>query len=55
MSVIVFILYIIVAIGTIQNSLSGKAFYAPCLHIDMKLQEFKIKRIIARTMGARAG
>jgi hypothetical protein len=54
MSVIVFILWIIVAIGTVQDSLSGKTFFSPCLHTDMKLKELRIKRIIARTTGARA-
>lgn len=55
MSVIVFILWIIVAIGTIQNPITGKTFYTPCLHTDMKLQELKIKRMIKRTTGAKAG
>lgn len=55
MSVIVFILWIIVSIGTVQNSPTGQTFFAPCLHTDMKLKELKIKRIIARTTGAKAG
>jgi hypothetical protein len=55
MSVIVFILWIIVAIGTFRDSLTGKMFFSPCLGTDMKLQELKIKRMAARTTGAKAG
>jgi hypothetical protein len=55
MSVIVFILWAIVATGTVRGSITGKMFFSPCLNTDMKLQELKIKRIIARTTGAKAG
>lgn len=55
MSVIVFILWVIVAVGTVRDSLTGKMFFAPCLSTDMKLQELKIKRMVARTMGTKAG
>jgi hypothetical protein len=50
MSVIVFILWAIVATGTVRGS-----FFSPGRNTDMKLQELKIKRIIARTTGAKAG
>ncbi len=55
MSFIVFIFWIIVAVGTIRDSLTGKMFFAPCLGTDMKLQELKIKRRIERTTGTKAG
>jgi hypothetical protein len=54
-SVIVFLLWIIVAIGTVRDSLSGKMFYAPCLDTDMKLKELKIRKTFLRTSGDKAG
>jgi len=45
------LLWIIVAIGTVKGSLTGKMFYAPCLETDMKLKEKKLKRLAARMAG----
>jgi hypothetical protein len=45
LTAIVTLLWIVVAVGTMKGSLTGKMFYAPCLTTDMKLKERKLKKI----------
>jgi hypothetical protein len=43
------ILWIIVAVGTVQRSITRKMFFAPCLGTDLKLRKLKERKIAART------
>jgi hypothetical protein len=42
------LLWIVVAVFTVQNSITGKVFFAPCLGLDLKLRKFKERTIAAR-------
>jgi len=44
----VVLLWIVVAVSTVQRSITGKMFYAPCLGTDMKIKEAKMRKIPAK-------
>jgi hypothetical protein len=40
------LLWLVITAGTVQQSISGKAFFAPCLGTDLYLKKLK-ERILA--------
>jgi hypothetical protein len=45
LSVIVIILWAVVAVPTVKGAISGKLFHAPCLETDLKLKELKEQKL----------
>jgi hypothetical protein len=42
------LLWIIVAVFTVQRSITGKMFFAPCLGTDLKRRKLKKRKVAAR-------
>jgi hypothetical protein len=43
--VIVFILWVVVAVPTVKGAIAGHLFQAPCLETDIKLKELKAQKL----------